>query len=149
MKSERRTRGSSLRPTTCRYAVAFPRCEGIQCNRGPRLNPDVRRKNNMKTCIAVALYAVILGLCACSRSGNGADRTDIYGMITNGMTRQQVESLCGNPVTTANDNGLACSQYLFNPISPSLTGHTVTNGAAVFYLNDMVVDKSPSVSILQ
>ena len=103
----------------------------------------------MKARITAALISVVMVLCACSRSGNGADRPDIYGMITNGMTRQQVEALCGTPVTTANDNGLVCSQYLFGPIPSSATKGTFTNGAAVIYLNDLVVDKSPSVSILQ
>ena len=54
------TIGCSLRPTTCRYTIAFARCEGIQYSRGSCLNRDVGQKNNMRF-IAIALMLMIAG----------------------------------------------------------------------------------------
>ena len=63
-----RTRGSSLRPTSCRYAMVFPRCEGIQYSRGSCLNPDVGHDNEIMKALYSIVVAVLLGYSAAAAS---------------------------------------------------------------------------------
>ena len=54
----RRTRGSRLRPTSCRTAHASPRYTPTPYSRGSSLNPDVGNENIMKTITTWILWGL-------------------------------------------------------------------------------------------
>ena len=94
------------------------------------------------------LVVAVAFLSGCGLHGTRpATSPELYGMITNGMPRSEVESISGPSfMTTTNADGTITCDYGFQPLFPvHPSGPTITNGAVVVYRDSRVILKQPVV----
>jgi hypothetical protein len=88
----------------------------------------------MKTKVLATIFLACLTVTGCQKH-SAPGSADVYPEITNGMSREAVERLTGQPTSTrTNSSGSITAEYSFGiPSDEVPKGTSCTNGAIVSY----------------